>query len=283
MHYLTLGNPPKTVGLAVPSTLEQKVLTSVFSAILEEDNRGSVKSDIQYTVRFSDNKYNLFRNNRLTHQNKDEHKIIYALEWQIVSDFLKAYKNYLKFHAAALTFRNEGFLFIGHSGTGKTSLSVMLMQLGWHLLSDEFGILDKNTLTIHPFPRNIIIKPHHPIEQSRRNKFVDTIYRNNTKKIKIHYFPTAEFGAVQLKPVPLKHIYYLKNSISNQFSVEILKKYQALSLLLDHLNNPQLIQKTFLTFISSIFNNIQHSLLCLPDPFSLNEDQQKHLSENILS
>jgi len=269
MRYLSLGNPIRTVGLNYPIILEKKIEHSVFSSLLT--NRiHSLNPDFNYTINLTERKYYLYRNERKTHQNRDSHKIIYALEWQIVNDFLHAYKNQVKFHAASLALQNAGALFIGNSGTGKTSLSIMLMKHHWRLLSDEFGILDPNSLYVYPFPRNIIIKPHHPIDQLQKSRYVNTIYRTDT-----------EFGKTIKKPVRLKRIFYLKNTSSADFQIKKLKQYQALPQLLDHLNNPNLIKKSFLKFVVSIFNTIQHYDLYLPDPFTLTAGQQAKLSRQL--
>ena len=280
MLYLSLGDPTITVGLDYPATLHNKIKNSVFSSLLT-DSTHSLNPNIIYTIKLLDRKYYLYRNKRKTHQNDDSHKIIYALEWQIVSDFLHAYKDQIKFHAASLSYHNKGTLFIGNSGTGKTSLSIMLMKHHWQLLSDEFGILDPDNLNVYPFPRNIIIKPHHPIDQTQKNNYVSTIYRTDTKKIEIHYFPPSVFGKTIKKSVRLTQIYYLKNTDSGNFRIEKLKQYQALPQLLDHLNNPNIIKNSFLEFVNTIFNTIQHFELYLPDPFKMTSSQQEKLSRQL--
>ena len=280
MFHLSLGSPARTAVIKYPACLEEKIKNSVFSSLLK-NHRHSLNPDIKYTINLLDSKYYLYRNERKTHRNRNSHKIIYALEWQIVNDFLHSYKNQIKFHAASLAFQNAGALFIGNSGTGKTSLSIILMKHYWQLLSDEFGILGPDNLNVYPFPRNIIIKPHHPIEQFQKSRYVNTIYRTDTKKIEIHYFPASEFGKTMKEPVGLKRIFYLKNTSSSDFHIKKLKQYQALPQLLSHLNNPSLIKKSFLKFVIFIFDTIQHYDLYLPDPFTLTAGQQAKLSRQL--
>jgi len=154
------------------------------------------------------------------------------------------------------------------------------MKNQWELLSDEFGVLDSKNLDVHPFPRNIIIKPHHPIDQSRKSQYVNTLYQTDTKKIEIHYFPPSEFGNTVKQPVRLKRIFYLKNTSSSNFQIKELKQYQALPQLLDHLNNPNLIRKSFLEFVTTIFT-IQHFDLYLPNPFTMSATQQQQLAKQL--
>lgn len=276
MNYLSIPTPAKTIMIGSPPELEQKIRTSVFSGLIT-NNPAPDDNKIIYQIRQQNDKYYLYRNRRLTHRNRNSHKIIYALEWQIVNDFLNAYKNCIKFHAAALSYKNRGALFIGHSGTGKTSLSLVLMKSEWQLLSDEFGILDAANLTIQPFLRNIIIKPHHPIDSARKERFLNTVYQTDKKRLEIHYFPPSEFGLLRNKSTPLKQIYYLKNSDSSNFSIKRLKQYEALPLLLNHLQNPDILKTTLFDFTSSVFNDIRHFELHLPNPFTLSEKQQAKL------
>lgn len=280
MNYISIPTPAKTIKIGFPPELDQKIRTSVFSGLIENSPAPGDRN-IHYQIKQPNDKYYLYRNCRLTHRNRNSHKIIYALEWQIVNDFLNAYKNCIKFHAAALSYINRGTLFIGHSGTGKTSLSIVLMNNGWQLLSDEFGILEANTLAIQPFPRNIIIKPHHPIDSARKEKFLNTVYRTDKKRLEIHYFPPAEFGTLRNKPALLKQIYYIKNTSSPNYSIKKLQQCAALPLLLNHLQNPEILKTTLFDFTTSIFNDIRHFELHLPNPFTLTEKQQAKLSKQL--
>ena len=103
MLYLSLGNPSRTISIQYPQLLHDKIVSSVFTTHLNEQG---YRSDISYNIEISDNKYHLYRNNRLTHRNKSVNKIIYALEWQIVNDCINSYKKQSKFHAAALSLQD---------------------------------------------------------------------------------------------------------------------------------------------------------------------------------
>jgi hypothetical protein len=59
-------------------------------------------------------------------------------------------------HAATLTSENGGYLLLGPSGTGKSTLAAALAgELGWNVLSDDISILDVNSDPPHVNPATI--------------------------------------------------------------------------------------------------------------------------------
>lgn len=280
MVYLTIGNPPKTILLNFPDLMSEQIENSIFSAIISHE---SAESHIYYNIDHSDNKLYLQRNGRLTHQNKSSQKIIYALEWQILKDALNSYKKDYKFHAAGLSHRNNGYLFVGDSGSGKTSISMVLMKLGWKLLSDEFGILNPGSLKLYPFPRNFIIKPHHPVDEDFKNRFVNVAYNMDAQKIMISYIPLSIFGKVESHPVKLKSVFFLKYSESSTYCIAPLGQTEAFANLIKQLYNPQLFKRNSLDHLSNLLNNISFFQLLLPNPFNLEPVQKENLSKQLIS
>ncbi len=280
MLYLHSGSPDKTIAIHSPKILHNKIKSSVFTSLIS--SHGSLP-EVLYNIEASNDKFCLYRNTRLTHRNKSINKIIYALEWQIVNDFIKSYKTQLKFHAAALEYNQNGYLFLGNSGSGKTSISIVLMQLGWKLLSDEFGIMNLDDQKLYSFLRNFIIKPYHPIDQSLKNNYINAIYTTDKKKTEIYYLPPTLFGTVTITKLPkVKKIFYLKNSNESSFKLTELKQYQALPYLLEHLYNHSIVKKNISNFISGIFKNIRHYELLLPNPFRMDHRERQKLSQLLI-
>ncbi len=280
MVYLTIGNPPKTIALNFPDSMSKQIENSIFSTIISHE---SAESQIYYNIDHSNNKLYLQRNGRLTHQNKSSQKIIYALEWQVLKDALNNYKKDYKFHAAGLSYNNNGYLFIGDSGSGKTSISMVLMKLGWKLLSDEFGILNPGSLKLYPFPRNFIIKPHHPVDEDFKSRFVNVAYNTGAKKIPIAYIPLSVFGKVENHPVKLKNVYFLKYSESSTYCITPLGQTAAFANLLKQLYNPQLFKRNSLDHLLNLLNNISFFQLLLHNPFTLETSQKESLSKQLIS
>jgi hypothetical protein len=61
-------------------------------------------------------------------------------------------------HAAVLNRRKTAALLVGESGTGKTAISMHLLQRGWSLLSDDLAPVSLETGLIDPFPKPLGVK-----------------------------------------------------------------------------------------------------------------------------
>lgn len=57
-------------------------------------------------------------------------------------------------HAGAVTRGGKAMVLLGHSGLGKTTLTVELVRRGWGFLSDDFAVMDDRAI-VHPFPRRV--------------------------------------------------------------------------------------------------------------------------------
>ncbi|MBU4445822.1 MAG: hypothetical protein L6422_03945 [Candidatus Marinimicrobia bacterium] len=94
MFYLHSEYFPLTISPECPEKLSALISSTIFSELITTQPSNSA---IKYQVTEIDKKYYLFRNKRLTHRNRTIEKIIYALEWQIVSDLIRQNKRIMKF------------------------------------------------------------------------------------------------------------------------------------------------------------------------------------------
>jgi len=77
-----------------------------------------------------------------------------------ISRFLLAKKKQLTgIHSASLAYGSKGVLLAGNSGSGKTTMSLLLIKKGFKYLSDEETFIEKkgSKLTLLSFPRHIRI------------------------------------------------------------------------------------------------------------------------------
>jgi hypothetical protein len=276
---ITSGNPAITISLQYPKSIYQPITNSIFSGLASNQK---VTSDIQYKIIINNGKYLLSRNNRQTHQNRSISRIIYALEWQIVADILNNFTTELKFHAASLSFQQQGYLFIGKSGTGKTSLSIALMRQEWQLLSDEFGILNPVSFEVFPFPRNILIKPHHPISQREKENYLSIRLKTDHKTNTIYYFPPSYFGQTGSNLVPLKKIFFLHPVISESYAIKTLGHRETIENLFQNVSNSKILNPDFEQFITNFFKKIKAYKLFLPNPFNLPPGILQKLSSQLV-
>ncbi len=80
--------------------------------------------------------------------------IEWAINWQIML-FLPRF--YL-IHAGAIEIDGEGVIMPAAPGSGKTTLTAGLLGRGARYLSDEFAMIDPETLRLHPYPKALCIK-----------------------------------------------------------------------------------------------------------------------------
>jgi hypothetical protein len=87
----------------------------------------------------------------------DTSSLIAELERLVVQAVVPATPQILTLHAAVLQHKAQTFLLIGHSGAGKTTLSVALAHAGWTFGSDELVLLDRN-LELRALPLPACVK-----------------------------------------------------------------------------------------------------------------------------
>jgi hypothetical protein len=82
--------------------------------------------------------------------------------WHLMQDILYrlngAAQTGIVFHAAALSYQDDGLILCGRSGSGKSSLAAWLVANGWGYLTDEVILLPLNDREISGFCRSIVLK-----------------------------------------------------------------------------------------------------------------------------
>lgn len=284
MLFLSLGKPAVTIAIESPSEIEIALQKNIFSQLTRLKPDGATPSKV-YRIEVQAEKYLLYRNSRLTHRNKNPDKIIYALEYQIVADFLKAYPKFLKFHAASLVQNENGYLFIGDSGSGKTSLALILMSRGWQFYSDEFGIVHPHSRQLFPFPRNPIIKNFHPLFPDI--EIPAECIRIDDSDVADSYgylIPPRLLGArYAASPKPLKSIFILESRPhENSFKVERIGQTAAFNALLKLLFNPHQIRKQLLESLSALIETRPVYRLITSKIGRLTASEQRQLEQAII-
>ncbi len=67
-------------------------------------------------------------------------------------------RHFLLLHAATVAKADRAIILTGESGSGKSTMSAVLMSEGWRFMGDEFALLDPETGMLHPFPRPVSLK-----------------------------------------------------------------------------------------------------------------------------
>ena len=120
----------------------------------------TIRMDVRASnnVRFGRKRYLVFGDGKRIGSERRWHEVLPSLEWGINSRVIATRSNYLQLHAATMVYRGQGIIFAGTSGCGKSTLAAALLSRGWRYLSDEFALINPNTLFLHPFPKALCIK-----------------------------------------------------------------------------------------------------------------------------
>jgi len=104
----------------------------------------------------------VYRNGSRVGRTTHPWEVFRFLECQL--DFLLAEKveRVLLLHAGAVAQNAAGILLPGPSGSGKSSLSLALVQKGYSYFSDEIGVLEPATGRLQPFPKPVSLKDLSP-------------------------------------------------------------------------------------------------------------------------
>lgn len=85
-------------------------------------------------------------------------EVVPFLEWGINWCLISTRADFLQLHAATMAYGGKGVILAAGSGCGKSTLVAGLMARGWTYLSDEFALINPDTLNAHAFPKAVCIK-----------------------------------------------------------------------------------------------------------------------------
>jgi len=278
MHIFNVQIQRANISIESIPSVSSDITSTVFSSLITPGDKIYTP---HYRLLSEDNRYILFRNKRLTHRNKKIENILYSLEWQIVNDLIKKNNNLLQFHAAVMSHNNKGYIFVGNSGSGKTSISIYLLKHKWNFLSDEFALLNPLTLKLTPFPRNLIIKPHlyNYLDIPENHKSI-MINRNEGDKYPVYFLSPSFFGPVVTDtPILMKKIIFLKKSTEEKFQIENIGQTEAFKLLMDNLFNPHNFKQKLPDILISIVRKTSSYKLTFSNPLMFT----KTLNDNFVN
>ncbi|MBN1274119.1 MAG: hypothetical protein JXB26_17790 [Candidatus Aminicenantes bacterium] len=100
----------------------------------------------------------LYKEQNLIYRGKEEGIFAEVLLSRICHDLADKSRGGLLFHAAALIRKNEGILFPGKIGAGKTTLALWLALRGYFYLTDELALIGKGENVMHALKRPLNLK-----------------------------------------------------------------------------------------------------------------------------
>jgi hypothetical protein len=130
------------------------------------------------------------------------------------------------FHASAISRENKSVLFLGDSGSGKSTVCAVLMANGFNLVADDFVPLDYLTREVFSFPAAASIKknglnhliPLHP-ELTSAHEFA---YLNSGKTVR--YLPGLQHTDMRKVSFPCKALIFVKYKKCSRVTLEKIRQ-----------------------------------------------------------
>lgn len=107
---------------------------------------------------FGRKRYALYADGKQVGRDQRGEEVLPFLEWAINWRVIETRTEFVQIHAGTVAWSGQGFVFAGSSGAGKSTLVAGLLARGWDYLSDEFALVNPETLHIHAFPKALCIK-----------------------------------------------------------------------------------------------------------------------------
>lgn len=123
-------------------------------------------------------------------------QLLAQLEWGMNWCIAMRGNEYLMLHGGVVAQGRMAMLLPGVPGAGKSTLTAYLIHRGWRLLSDEFVLVEENSLEVQPFPRLIPLK----------NESIDVLARAVPEASFGPRIPNTRKGLVAHMMPPAPHI-----------------------------------------------------------------------------
>ena len=82
-------------------------------------------------------------------------QLLLALEYEIENTVIGAVREQVALHAGAVAVNGQAIILAGNSGTGKSSTTFQLLELGHGFLCEEIALVDPESLDVLPYPQSI--------------------------------------------------------------------------------------------------------------------------------
>lgn len=186
-------------------------------------------------------------------------------------------RNLLALHGSAIAANGEAIIFVGISGTGKSTLAAAFRQKGYSVLDDDISVVNINKEGLP------IVYPGYPqlriwADAAREmGENPDNLERMLPELEK--YFLTLKEGFCH-DPLPLKHIYMLQATTTSTFEITPITGMEKLEALNDHTYRSNFLEglgskKAHFKNCATVAKQINMSRVSRPaKPFLLNELMQ---------
>jgi len=151
------------------------------------------------------------------------------IEWAINWQIMLYLPRYYEIHAAVMELNGAGAVFAASPQSGKSTLALGLLARGWRYLSDEFALIDPDTLAVHPYPKALCIKEG-SFGVMGQLGLVDELGRRycKGKKGTVTFVPPRRFGEGCVgRPCGVRHVFFCRYVAGARPMVEPVSRAEA--------------------------------------------------------
>ncbi len=179
------------------------------------------------------------------------------LEWGLNWCISSAANGFLILHSAAVEKNGKGIILPALPGSGKSTLCAGLINRGWRLLSDEFGILDQTTGQLIPIPRTLPLKNQsiEVIKQFAPNALIGPTFPKTRKGDVAHLAPPPDSILRQDERVQPRFVVFPKFNKGQSTQLASQKKSLAFTRLSNNSFNYQLTMEQGFTTLTRLVRN----------------------------
>ncbi|MEE9296366.1 MAG: hypothetical protein V3W34_15585 [Phycisphaerae bacterium] len=142
-----------------------------------------------------------------------EKAVLPHIEWAINWQIMLYLPRYYEIHAGVVEYQGQGVIFPAVPGSGKSTLTAGMLRRGWRYLSDEFALIDPETLELHPYPKAVCLKEGsfgvlETLGLQRRER---SAYLKGKKGL-VTFVRPEEFGPLAVgSRCPIRHIVFCRH------------------------------------------------------------------------
>ncbi len=252
-----------SVGVSVTCELQETLEDLVALYGGSRENRVPADQTINIEVRTAGRsllgrrRYSIWGDGEELFKNRGRDEVLPYIEWGINWCVIAAHAGYLQFHAATLARDGQAVIFVGPSGTGKSTLAAGLLARGWQYLSDEFALIDPDTLLVHPFPKALCVKAG-SFDVVERLKLPIWRRRHYVKAFKgrVGYISTRDIAEqLETSPRPVRLVVFPKYAEGAEARLYSIPRARAAFLLAQHVLNRNTFDGEAIPILSDVVRN----------------------------
>lgn len=182
----------------------ERLARTLFSGA-ETDDRGGASE--RFTLRRSGDSFLLSKGEDEVCRTTSLSAFFQEAEWALTRSAMSGLNHFFQIHAGGVIRNGKGELLVGFPDSGKTSLVLGLAAAGAAVLSDEVALIDGQTVSVAPFPCDLIV------HRATQQLFAERISRLGSPPWKIfpeyRYISPVELDlSVPAEPVPLSRLIF---------------------------------------------------------------------------